>query len=91
LPVTERVAALVLFCPRGSLSRRGNKMEVWESHDDLADKLREQEERPEVCPTCGKGKLQVLDEVPDPTFGTLGVVQRTLKCDAPQCGQVRVI
>jgi hypothetical protein len=66
-------------------------MEVWESHDDLADKLREQEERPTICPACGKGRLRLLDEAPDPTFGTLGIVRRTLKCDAPECGQLRAI
>jgi hypothetical protein len=66
-------------------------MEVWKSQDDLANKLREQEERPETCPACGKGKLRLLDEVPDPTFGTLGVMRRTLKCDALECGQLSVM
>jgi hypothetical protein len=52
-------------------------MVVWESQDDLADMLREQEARPAVCPVCGKGKLRVLDEKPDPIYGALGAVRRT--------------
>jgi hypothetical protein len=53
--------------------------------------LREQEARPAACPVCGKGKLRVREEKPDPIYGALEVVRRTLKCDPPECGRLNVI
>jgi hypothetical protein len=47
---------------------------------DLTDRLREQEEHLPACTTCGQLRLYVLEERPDPNFGVLGVVQRTLRC-----------
>jgi hypothetical protein len=54
----------------------------------LADRLREQEEHLPICRWCGCGQLYVLEECPDPNFGALGVVQRTLKCDWAGCGKL---
>jgi hypothetical protein len=59
--------------------------------DSLADRLREQEEHLPICPACRIGTLCVVEERPDPLFGALGVVQRILKCDASDCGQLTVI
>ena len=34
-----------------------------------------------TCECCGKGKLELINERPDPIFGVLGVICQTLKCD----------
>jgi hypothetical protein len=47
---------------------------------DLTDRLCEQEEHLPACPRCGRTNLYVLEERPDPNYGALGVVQRTLQC-----------
>ena len=41
-----------------------------------------------VCPWCGAGHLNVIEETPDPNFGALGVSSLTLRCDAPACGRL---
>jgi hypothetical protein len=56
----------------------------------VAAKLSAQENRP-TCVCCGKGHLVLVEERPDPNFGILGVVQQTLKCDAPECGKVTIV
>jgi hypothetical protein len=48
------------------------------------------EERP-TCVTCGRGKLDLIDERPDPIFGVLGMTYQTLKCDSPECGKVTIV
>ena len=45
-------------------------------------------EAPPVCPWCGTGHLDVIEETPDPNFGALGVSSRILRCDAPACGRL---
>ena len=40
----------------------------------------------EDCPICRIGKLAVVAVGPDPTFGRVGLQQRTLKCDNKECG-----
>jgi hypothetical protein len=37
------------------------------------------DDRP-VCQFCRKGRMDLTEEVPDPTFGPLGVMKHTLKC-----------
>ena len=44
-------------------------------------------EVPPVCPWCGTGHLDVIEETPDPTL-PLGVSNRTLRCDSPACGRL---
>jgi hypothetical protein len=65
-------------------------------HDDLprarvtlADSLIDQEDQLPPCRWCRRATLYVLEERPDPIFGALGVVERTLKCAG--CGQLTVI
>ena len=48
-------------------------------------------EVPLTCTWCGNGKLHLIDETPDPIFGTLGVSRQTLRCDDPACGKLTVI
>ncbi|MBY0324182.1 MAG: hypothetical protein K2X72_36050 [Reyranella sp.] len=45
-------------------------------------------EAPPLCPWCGAGHLDVIEETPDPNFGALGVSSLTLRCDAPDCGRL---
>lgn len=45
-------------------------------------------EPPPLCPWCGTGRLEVIEETPDPNFGALGVSSRTLRCNAPACGRL---
>ena len=46
------------------------------------------DDRP-VCPFCRTGRVNLIDEKPDPTFGDLGVKEQTLKCENPDCGKER--
>ena len=55
----------------------------------VAAKLSLQDNRP-TCAFCGKGKLVLIDERPDPNFGALGVVEQTLRCDWADCGKVTI-
>ena len=42
----------------------------------------------QTCQRCERGKLDLIDERPDPIFGALGMTCQTLKCDAPECGEL---
>ena len=55
----------------------------------LADSLIDQEDQLPPCRWCRRATLYVLEERPDPIFGALGVVERTLKCTG--CGQLTVV
>jgi hypothetical protein len=44
-----------------------------------------------TCEHCGKGKLDLVDERPDPIFGLLGMTISTFKCSAPECGTFTII
>lgn len=46
---------------------------------------------PQICTWCGKGKLKLIDETPDPNFGRLGMSRQTLRCDAPDCGKLTIV
>ena len=46
---------------------------------------------PSMCSKCGKGRLQLIEETPDPNFGALGVSRQTLRCDSAACGKLTVI
>jgi hypothetical protein len=48
------------------------------------------EHRP-ICESCGRGRLDLIDEWPHPILGIAGVTCRTLKCDAPECGKLTSI
>lgn len=43
-----------------------------------------------VCPRCGNGRLDLIEERPHAIYGALGVTWKTLKCDAVDCGAVTV-
>jgi len=49
------------------------------------------QENPPICPCCGKGRLVLIDERPDPIFGILGVTEQTWKCDQPECGKISIV
>jgi hypothetical protein len=36
----------------------------------------------ENCPVCNNGRFKVVASVPDPIFGDLGVLLRTMRCDS---------
>jgi hypothetical protein len=55
----------------------------------VAAKLSLHDNRP-TCAFCGKGKLVLIDERPDPNFGALGVVEQTLRCDSADCGKLTI-
>ena len=55
----------------------------------VAAKLSLQDNRP-TCAFCGKGKLVLIAERPDPNFGALGVVEQTLRCDWADCGKITI-
>jgi hypothetical protein len=65
-------------------------MGIWEELHAVADKLSLIEERP-TCEWCGRGKLRLIDEKPDPNYGRLGVTIQTLKCDDLRCGKLTVV
>ena len=56
----------------------------------VAARLSIQDNRP-ICACCGKGRLVLVDERPDPNFGILGMFQQTLRCDARECGELTVV
>ncbi len=56
----------------------------------VAAKLSFEEERP-ACAFCGKGRLILIEEKPDPDFGILGMFRQTLKCDSPECGKLTIV
>jgi transposase len=53
----------------------------------VAARLSLEESRP-TCACCGKGRLVLIEERPDPNFGILGVTEQTWKCDQPECGKI---
>ena len=55
----------------------------------VAAKLSRQDNRP-TCTFCGKGKLGLIAERPDPNFGALGVFEQTFRCDSAECGKVTI-
>ena len=44
----------------------------------------------QTCAFCGKGKLVLIAERPDPNFGALGVVEQTFRCNFPECGKLTI-
>jgi hypothetical protein len=56
----------------------------------VAAKLSLQEDRP-TCAYCGRGRLVLIEEKPDPDFGILGMLRQTLKCDSAECGKLTII
>jgi hypothetical protein len=55
----------------------------------VAAKLSMQDNRP-TCALCGKGKLVLIAERPDPNFGALGVVEQTFDAIPPECGKLTI-
>ena len=53
-------------------------------------KLSRLDDRP-TCQCCGQGKLDLIDERPDPIFGALGMSCQTLKCDFLECGKLTIV
>lgn len=39
----------------------------------------------EICPICRRGRMNIISSKPHPTFGTMGVLERKLKCDNSSC------
>jgi hypothetical protein len=68
---------------------RENAMSILGDLQAVAARLSLQDSRP-TCAYCGKGKLVLIDERPDPNFGALGVVEQTLKCDSGDCGKLTI-
>jgi hypothetical protein len=56
----------------------------------VAAKLSPHDDRP-TCECCGQGKLELIDERPDPIFGVLGMTCQTLKCDFLECGKLTTV
>jgi hypothetical protein len=50
-----------------------------------ADTLSLDGRRP-ICQTCGRGKLDLIYERSHPILGIAGVICRTLRCNAADCG-----
>lgn len=73
----------------GQCSREETMMSILGDLQAVAARLSLQDGRP-TCAFCGKGKLVLIDERPDPNFGTLGVVQQTLRCDSADCGKITI-
>jgi hypothetical protein len=65
-------------------------MNVLEELQAVAAKLAPYDDRP-ACEYCGQGKLELIDERPDPIFGVLGMTCRTLKCDFLECGKLTIV
>ena len=73
----------------GRQSSQGVAMSILSDLQAVAAKLSLQDNRP-TCAFCGKGKLVLIAERPDPTFGALGVVEQTLRCDWADCGKLTI-
>ena len=56
----------------------------------MAAKLSPYDDRP-TCECCGQGRLELIDERPDPIFGVLGMTCQTLKCDFLECGKLTIV
>jgi hypothetical protein len=56
----------------------------------VAAKLSPHDDRP-TCECCCQGKLDLIDERPDPIFGALGMTYQTLKCDFLECGKLTIV
>jgi hypothetical protein len=56
----------------------------------VAAKLSPHDDR-STCECCGQGKLDLIDERPDPIFGVLGMTYQTLKGDFVECGKLIVV
>jgi hypothetical protein len=56
----------------------------------VAAKLSPYDDR-STCECCGQGKLDLIDERPDPIFAVLGMTCQTLKCDFLECGKLTII
>jgi hypothetical protein len=70
-------------------SRWATTMDVLGELHAVAAKLAPHDNRP-TCECCGRGKLDLVDERPDPNFGVLGTCQ-TLKCDFRECGALTIV
>ena len=44
------------------------------------------DDRRPICKSCGRGKLDLIDEWPHPILGVAGVTCRTFRCNAVDCG-----
>ena len=56
-----------------NMFRQATTMDAQEELHAAAAKLSPRSSRP-TCECCGKGKLELIDERPDPIFGVLGVI-----------------
>jgi hypothetical protein len=65
-------------------------MNILRELHEVASKFAPHENRP-TCSWCGQGKLDLIDERPDPNFGALGMSTRTLRCDSPTCGKLTTV
>jgi hypothetical protein len=65
-------------------------MDVLGELQAVAAKLSPYDDRP-TCECCGQGKLELIDERPDPIFAVLGMTRQTLKCDFLECGKLTII
>jgi hypothetical protein len=75
---------------RGGQEQSGKSaMSILGDLQAVAARLSLQDRRP-ICAFCGKGKLVLIDERPDPNFGALGVVEQTLRCDSADCGKITI-
>jgi hypothetical protein len=73
----------------GRQKSQGMAMSILGDLQAVAAKLSLQDNRP-TCAFCGKGKLVLIAERPDPNFGALGVVEQTLRCDWADCGKLTI-
>ena len=62
-------------------------MNVLEELHAPAARVAPYDDRP-TCQCCGQGKLELIDERPDPIFGFLGMTCQTRKCDFLECGKL---
>lgn len=42
----------------------------------------------DACPLCGTGRMKVTASYAHPTFGDVGLKERVLTCQNPECGHV---
>jgi len=64
-------------------------MSVFGDLQAVAARLSLQDNRP-TCAACGKGRLVLVGERPDPNYGILGVVEQTFKCNDAGCGRLTI-
>jgi hypothetical protein len=66
-------------------------MKIGETWFDVAKLTHKHVDGSLSCPFCTRGTLQMVEERPHSLYGTLGVMEIVLRCDAADCDRLVVV